>query len=170
MWIGILVMAVLVVAAGILLFSTPAQGDEDPGDSIQSPPTNTNMPDEGENTTLPGDPVEESPDPSPDVSPPPAQPATPEVRALTITYSGRARTDITVRVAEKVPLSVKIDPFGADGEIFWESSNTSVFDFVKVDEDGRQILLTGTGIGNATLTVTVDGVKAECIVRGRAPR
>ena len=66
MIIGVLILAVLVVAAGVLLFTTPRSDDiDDPivemsEDETESP---AELPDEGSNTSMQGagTPVEESP-------------------------------------------------------------------------------------------------------------
>ena len=167
MWIGILIMAVLVVAVVVMLIATPPREAEDPGGMLDNSTPSSLIPDETENDTVIGEDVPPSPEyinePETNTPPPP-----PEVRAVTITYGGRTKTDFTVRVAEVVPLSVRIDPLGVDAEIIWTSSNRNVFEVVPVDLEGRQVRVTGTGVGNATLTVSVGGVEAECIVRGRA--
>jgi len=168
MWIGILIMSVLVVAVGVLLFTTPAQGEDDPGDPPENTPSSS-LPDESENETVQGEEVPPSPPATEDNTPPTPTPPQ-EVRTVTITYSGRAKTDFTIRVGENVPLSVRIEPLGIEADIIWTSSDRNIFEVVPVDLEGRQVKVTGVGIGNATLTVSVGGVEATCIVRGRAPR
>jgi len=166
MLIGVLVMSVLVVAAGFLLFTTPALSEDDPGTVVSSPPP-LEVPDDTHNVSLPGGDVLPSLPPTPDPSPSHELPAPPDVRDVTITYTGRTRTEFTARVNERVPLAVRIEPLGAEGEITWSSSNRSVFEVVPNDLEGRQATVTGVGVGNATLTVSVGGIEATCIVRVR---
>ena len=169
MLIGVLIMAVLVVAAGVLLFTTPAQGDVDPGGDIQQTSTPSSLPDEDSNVSVTASPtsIPPSTSPSPSLSPDPPPP--PEVREVTIRYSGALRTEFTARVGERVPLSVRIDPLGIEADITWASSNRNVFEVVP-NIDGTQAMVTAIAIGTETLTVTVGGVTAECTVRVRAPR
>jgi hypothetical protein len=100
-------------------------------------------------------------------TPPPQPPSPSEVQAVSIVYSGRVMTDITMRVGEIIPLSVRIEPLGIDAEVVWSSSDRSVFEVTPTDVEGTSARVTGVGRGTATLTVTFDGVVAECAIRVR---
>jgi hypothetical protein len=163
MLIGVLIMSVLVVAAGVLLFTTAPDASDTPASAAEVPPT-VSIPGDDGNTSLQGDPVPPSPPPTVEVSVSPDPPPPAEVRTVTIVYGSRNRvmTDFTASVNETVPLRVRIEPLGAEGEIVWASSNRSVFDVVRT-----AARVTGIGRGTAELTVTVGGVTAVCIVRVR---
>ena len=166
MIIGVLIMAVLVVAAGVLLFTAPKPVDPDPGPSMSSSPdpSPSNIDEdieviEGSNTTSP------SPSPTEPESPSPTPP--PRVESVVITYSNFPKDDFTATIGETVPLRVKIEPVGIElkEKIIWESSDTSVFDVVADNVAGTAATVKGLGKGTAVLTVYVDSEKAECIVR-----
>jgi hypothetical protein len=94
-----------------------------------------------------------------------------DVQSVYIVYGerGRTMTDVSVVVGERVPLRVRIEPIGAGIEegIVWTSSNRNVFDVVPTCPEGRNAAITGIGHGTATLTVSVNGVEAECTIRVR---
>ena len=92
-------------------------------------------------------------------------PTVSEVVSVVITYSGRPLQDFTIKTGERAPLRVRIEPIGVEAEITWSSSNTSVFEVVPENAEGVSAVVTGIGIGSATLTVSVGGVEAACIVR-----
>ena len=169
MIIGVLIMAVLVVAAGVLLFTTPKPIDDpQPSKGISSPsPT---MPSESDNTGLENTSTPPPASPSATPSPSPTPTPTPKIVSVDITYSGTVKTDFTGIVGEKVPLRVKIEPVGIEvtEPIIWESSNKEVFDVVAQDLEGKnaEVTIIGTSKDSwATLTVYVGDKKAECIVR-----
>ena len=165
MLIGVMIMSVLVVAAGVLLFTAPRPNEVVPDQETQNPGSSIFQADD-ENTALPG---LISVDPSPAVEDDhieeiPAL-AAPTVQSVTITYANREKKDFTATVGERVVLRVKIQPLGVEEEVFWKSSNRQVFDVVASNTDGTQATVTGTGKGTATLTVTVGGIEEDCVVR-----
>ena len=81
------------------------------------------------------------------------------VEAVTITYLGDPRDDITMTIGEVVPLGYKTTPAGIEATALWDSSADNVF---TVTQSGT---LTAIAAGEAELTVTVDGVTARCIIR-----
>jgi len=171
MLIGIMIMSVLVVAAAILLFTTPADEEGNLGASAANPSSPvSSMPDESDNITEEGNNVPPAETPPEDTEPP-MTPAAPEVRAVFIVYgsNNRVMEDFTVKVGEKVPLRVRIEPMGVLDEIIWSTSNRGVFDIVPDNTEGTAATVHGLGRGTATLTVSVGGVEATCIVRGRNP-
>jgi len=172
MIIGILIMAVLVVAAGVLLFTAPNSNE-----AAATPPTvpetpeTVDMPDELQNTSMEGigPSVSPSDDPEEDEDETPS-PEPQTVQSITITYAGYYIDDFTEPVGTKIPLKVRVEPVSMELEepIIWTSSDTSVFAVVTDNTEGTSALVTIIGSGSqksATLTVSVGGVKAECIVR-----
>jgi len=100
---------------------------------------------------------------------PPESPL-PDVRT-TIMYADRPVTDFTMEVGEKVPLSVRIEPVGAEGDILWHSSDPEILDIVLSKTTGSVVIVTAKDRGTVTLSVSVDGVEvAECNVRIRHGR
>jgi len=158
-------MSVLVVAAGVLLFTTPVDADEYPDDSA-SDSSSLNLPSDDGNTSLDGvNPIQPSPEPTPEPTPEPSpQPA---VESVTITYANRPTNDFSASPGERVDLRVRIEPVGIDEEIHWMSSDQSIFEVVATNAEGTSARVTGIGRGRATLSVSVGGVEAECIVRVR---
>ena len=173
MIIGILILGVLVVAAGVLLFTTPIPEDdvmtspflqetESPyspeDDTIRAPGTGPSVPPSPEPTET----ETESPSPSPTV----------EVQSVVITYTGLPITDFMENIGDTIPLRVRVEPPGVefDEEIVWTSSDTSVFEVVKDNPEGTAatVHIIGSGTSTfATLTVSIGGVEAECTVRVR---
>ncbi len=81
------------------------------------------------------------------------------VEAVTITYLGDPRDDITMTIGEVLPLGYQTTPAGIEATALWDSSDDDVF---TVTQSGT---LTAIAAGEAELTVTVDGVTARCIIR-----
>ena len=168
MLICILIMAVMVAAVGALLITTPAPEVDMPMiPSTEEPPASPLLSGDDGFTSIPGIPLP-SPTPTPEVEIPQQTPQ--PIDSITITYDGRRRDDITARVGEKVPLAVRIEPPGVEfeGDIEWTSSNPGVFDVVKENTEGTRAVVTGIGVGTATLTVTVRGTEVTCIIRVNA--
>ena len=99
----------------------------------------------------------------------PAVAAGQQIETITITYAKTEVTEFTAAPGDWVPLSVKIEPAGAefDEEIIWTSSDTSVFEVAKSNPEGTDAIVTTIGSGTAevaTLTVSIGDVRAECIV------
>ena len=161
MLISVLIMAVFTVAAGVLLFTTPAEADD------QTPP------DEPPGLELPNDDAIDSMEGIHPVPPPPEEEEEPEpepapplkVTSFTITYEGNKKTEFMAKIGEVVPLRVKVEPVGVEfDEVYWESSDTSVFEVVSVDVNGSGANVTGIGKGSGVLTVTVGDVEETCTV------
>ena len=171
MIIGVLIMAVLVVAAGILLFTTkPKKDPVGPTGQSVSESSSPTIPPEDDITTIPG-PDATSPDEDDieDIDETPT-PEPIKIESVTITYAGLPATDFSEPVGTRVPLRVKIEPAGVEfsEEIIWESSNISVFDVVKDNIEGTSAIVTiigKSGDRNAVLTVSVGDVQAKCIIR-----
>ena len=172
MVIGVLILAVLVVAAAVLLFTAPRNKDEpevvlENTESVDSP----NLPDENENVSVTGvkPPVPPSDEPEETESETPPTTPTPRVTSVVILYAKNPipDNDFTAGIGDRTPLSVRIEPAGVEyeGEVVWLSSNTSIFEVVKESTDGTSAAVTGYSAGTGTLTVIVGGVEAECTVR-----
>ena len=160
-------MAVLVVAAGILLFTAPPA--EEPDNSAQAAQTSPSesIPNELDNTPMEGNQTVEPPNsPSPSDTSPSSLPA-PEPRLVQIVYGKQStvKTDITEKIGVKLPLRAKIDPIGTTDEIIWESSDEKVFQVTVTNPEKTQVNVVGVGVGTATLTVKVGNVEAKCIIR-----
>jgi len=169
MLISVLVMGVLVVAAGVLLFTTPIDAEAGlPAIESPMPPPNGGddiavLPGENRPTPRPTPPVDEeyyddglgTPTPTPG----------PEVRSVTITWQNRARDDITMAMGDTLDFSVRIEPIDVEEEIIWTSSNPAVFEVVPLNTEHTQVRVTPQGRGTAVLTVSVGGVEASCWIR-----
>jgi uncharacterized OB-fold protein len=157
MVIGILALVLLIATSVILVFtSLPDKVDGgNPTDAAavttDAEPLNSN----GENVTT----VENSDDPSESPSLSPSPSAVIEVAEVDILAYGDVTEDFTLKVGESLQMRFATIPETTGKIATWKSSKESVF---MVLSDGK---LTAIGKGSATLTVTVDGVEATCIVR-----
>jgi len=156
-----LLAVVLVVATAVLIFTSE---EPEPETDIPLQESLVETPEPENNIELePNDHIEPLDDPDatddPDRTPPP------EIRSLTITYNGRETSDFTAKVDEVVPLRVRVEPVGVEGEPIWTSSDRSVFEVVKTNTEGTQVNVKGIGRGTAKLTVTVGDITQECWVR-----
>jgi len=89
------------------------------------------------------------------------------VRSVSINYGGNAVVDFTTNVGDTTPLTVRAEPVGSGNEIIWTSSNNSIFEVTATSATGTRATVTAKSRGSAYLTVSVDGIMAECIVRVR---
>ena len=182
MMIGVLIMSVLVVAAGILLFSAKPETPSDSlGGSYQSEddPNGGGLPDDGDVNQLINDDddeiedniTEEDDDNNIEIPPIPV-----EIESITITYAGAPINDFSEPISKQTPLVAKIEPAGVefDEEIIWESSNPQVFEVVttNLEKTNATVTIIGTArdvngnyIQNAILTVRVGMIEATCTVR-----
>jgi len=96
------------------------------------------------------------------------------VESVSIRYSDSIRTEFTMRVGERVPLNVRIEPLGlnisGDDIMWWASSNRNVMHAIPNYPDSTNVTVIAIAVGDAVLTVNVDGVIAECLIRVREPR
>jgi len=165
MLISIAVMFVFVLAAGTLLFTTPIPEVESPPQA--NTPQSPYFPNDLGTSSLEGNhPETPPPEPAPTPEEPSPEP-TPVVLNLIITYNGRENRDFTANVSERVDLKVIVVPEGFEEEVIWVSSNESIFQVVATNTAGTAARVTGLGKGTATLTASVGGIEAECIVRIR---
>ena len=166
MLIGILILAVLVVAAGVLLFTAPKDDGyvETPRASNTDESTPPSPVGEGGIISVPGNPVQTDETPDVDGEEPTETPPVYSVESVRITYSNITKTDFTAKIGEKVPLRASIEPIGIEEDIVWTSSNPDVFDVVP-NTTGTNATVIGIGRGTATLTVICGDKEATCIVR-----
>jgi len=171
MLISVLVMGVLVVAAGVLLFTTPIDAEAGLPPVIEEP--SSGLGDLEDIDTLPGlNPLGPSePDDEEDINDalgePPQPPAAPEVRDVVITFQNRRIEDFTERVGNSIVLGVRVEPIGIEEPIIWMSGDTSVFEVVATNPEGTSARVTAISHGDVYLTVSVGGVEARCMVRVR---
>lgn len=92
-----------------------------------------------------------------------------DVRAVAIVYGSddkaTAKTDILCLVGNLIVVGARIEPIGIKKEIIWSSSDPSVIEVIKANLEGTLVNVSCLRIGEASLTVSVGGVEAECIIR-----
>lgn len=161
--IGSLLMLVLIAAAMVLIISSLP--DNDPEAAVTDPPAETSddlpayISDEGV-VEVSGSPVTEEPEES--ESPSPEESEIP-IESVAITYAGVSTTDFTLsHINDSIQLKYQTVPADTTAEAEWSGSDDSVFMFVE-NENGVKVTAIGSGV--ATLTVTVGGKTAECVVR-----
>jgi len=163
MLISVLIMGVLVIAAGALLLSSPVESDSDAG-AMSVSPTPGILDDEDTNSVV--NPITPPPSP-PIVTLTPTPTPTLEVNSVTITFAGSKREDITEYVGNQLTLGARVDPVGIEETIIWMSSDRSIFEVVATNTEGTAATVTPIAKGTATLTVSVGGVEAKCVMRIR---
>ncbi len=183
----LLVVAVVVLILSSLKANKNPQGgkvSDKPGTTVQEPSKSGTNP--GENiTTVPGTTTPGTTEPGTTTQPGTTEPGTttqpgttepgttttpptttgdpskPSVSNLRITWQGYGKEDVTMELGEVLVFEADYDlsPEGADVEIKWTSSNTSVFEVLQTGQ------VTAVGSGTADLTVTVGDKVAICIIR-----
>jgi len=180
MLISILIMAALAIATGVLVLTAPSPDDPGVSDIVNGP--SAGLPGDGDNTTIDGPGIENGDtfngngydngyeNGYEEYVPPLA------VERVTVLFRGSPLRDneFTEPINANIPLTLRIEPADAEiqGEITWESSNTSIFEVTVTNPPYRTEanVVVMADRGSATLTVTVDGVSTEVTVRARAPR
>ena len=164
MIISILIMAVFTVAAGILLFSTPA--DADPVTPVESP--SINDPDDGI-ISLPG--LEPPPPPSPTPEPPPVIQL--DIASIHITFGGRRWDNESFSLSSSDPraeFNFTIEPPGFDRaddfNIEFISTNTDVIEVTEVITGqtglyGFRVSRISAGNARVRIVVVNNGVELE---------
>ena len=95
-----------------------------------------------------------------------------DIQSLSITYNGKAISDITLFVGERIPLQIQTEPadLNSNERVTWSSSDWTIFEVYPTGPEGTEAGVTGMrNIGTAILTVTVGRIETECIVRVRYP-
>jgi len=165
MLISVLIMAVFLVASGILLFTTPVDAmddDVDPGPSLLDPDNDPDTPFLAPETIIPV----ETPTPDPTLE------NQLEIAALTVTFSGSilggSDNNFSLRRDEKLPIRATVEPITLDWDLLdvkFISSNDEVFTATPVVLGvGGGVLgaeLLGVGPGSARLTVVATYANQE---------
>jgi len=159
MLISVLILAVFTVAAGILLFTTPAEADDTDSDNGLGIDLN----EEG-NESMQG----LHPEPSPTPTPTPEPTIAPQnIESIEIWVPNSHKVeDFTLSVGQAIELTAKIEPVSVenDYEPDWEisSEHGNVFEFAPVVGGIR---LVATEAGHGKLIVTAGDKSAETWVR-----
>lgn len=167
--IGVLLLVVLIAAVIILLVTSLGgddgqAGDESGSGDIQSGdlgnPEDGITGDDGVNSVDGTDPTPDMIEPDPGITEPDpnAGPATPIIDVVQITYVGSPKTDITMNIGDVLQLGYTTVP-AVESTAQWKSSDESKLVVLQSGE------VRAIGEGDVTITVTVDGVDGECIVR-----
>jgi len=175
MLIGVLIMSVFLVAASILLFTTPVDAmEEDP----DTGPSLSDQDDEPPSLTPP-------PPPTPDPTPDPTLVEPVEITSLTVTFSGSllggADNNFTLGRNEKLPIRATIEPITLDFDLLdidFISSNEDVFTATQVvlgmggGVYGAELSWVGQGSAKLTVIATYgnnDPVEWSVTVHGGRP-
>jgi predicted nucleic acid-binding Zn-ribbon protein len=162
--IGTLLMLVLIAAAMVLIISSLPPDNEPEVNNTASPEAT----DSAEPTYNDDDGVVEEPGTSASIEPSPEETESPDVseipvESVQITYAGKEVTDFTLaHLGDYENLKYKTVPAETTAEPEWKCSDESVIMFVE-NETGVKVTAVGSGV--ATLTLTIGGKSAECIVR-----
>ena len=92
----------------------------------------------------------------------------PQSQSVYITYKDHKVSDITLIAGEEITLGIMIPPTVSGNDIEWHSSNQGIFGVVLTNTTGSEVMVTAISGGTATLSASVGGFQAECIVRVRA--
>ena len=189
MLLSVLILAVLVVAVGVLVYTSPAResgisgpaiAGENGGDplgenGIRTIDRNGDNGENGDNGNGPGDPNGDGYPPNGDPVPRP-----PELERIEIRRHRDGNTpvvlpqsdgipDVTMRVGERLNIVIIPHPAAVDlGEldIEWTSNNTDAFGVTPVSGEPGRATLRATGrTSRSTLTVTVGDITQTMIVR-----
>ncbi|MGM9522148.1 MAG: Ig-like domain-containing protein [Oscillospiraceae bacterium] len=164
--IGIILVVVLIAAVVVILVTSLSGSNEE--EANNNPDVGSGFSsNEGVNSITGGNSEHEGvEDPGTDPnggSDPDGEPTSdpePDIETVAIyTAYGSQTTDFTVHIGGSEQLSCRYTPEDIEATPVWESSDESVF---VVLQTGK---VTAVGRGIATLTVTVNGVSTECIVR-----
>jgi len=159
--IGLALLLILIVAVIVLVVSAVSSG----GTGAQATPS----PSSGSNEGISQLETTPSAEPSPSAEPTPSPSPSPEViltvEKIVITYNGREKTDVSMKVGEKLKFSYATTPANADVKVVWSAKDEGYFSVLQTGE------ITALKAGTTRLVATVegvDGVYAECIIRVRA--
>ena len=166
--VGTIFLLIILAAVAVLLVSSIKDGAKDP-ESVDPTP---NIVGEDDVSSV------ENPDytpPPPEETPPPATPV-PTLESVRLIFGASevardpdtGHYDFSIKVGETLTFKVKLNPEGIeDVKPTWSSADTTVFDVVP-DVDGMSAKVTGFKRANAKMTITVDGIEIEAIVRVKA--
>ena len=172
MLIAVLVMGVLVVATGVLLFTTEAPDVPDPEESIgqvedQEEPSNGDedyftIDGPTPNLTI-DDPIDPDEDSGATLSV--------EAQSITVRFGRNAligspdKPEFTLRMSEAtITLNIMVEPVGVVDVPQWSTSNMNIFEVTPTTPEANEATVRAIGRGTATLTVTVGNVSQEVTV------
>jgi len=170
--IKVLLLLALVIAVVSMIFinfdDEPSGGGVTlgPGPVITDPGGTSGDQDEGGEVDEDGNII---PTPAPTPTPPPTPPAI-EATSLDVRWQFWAAgvNEITIRVGDEIDIWAHVFPTDATGEPRFVTSDSNVANFRVDPEDVRYVELQGRSVGTAVITVTLDDLEAELIVRVRA--
>jgi len=144
MLISVLIMAVFLVGASILLFTTPVDAGEG------SPDLTPSLPDEDliEEPSLP----EETPPPQETPEPTPVVPM--EVMSVQIQYEGRPlrwENEFSLQKGRTLDITARVEPVNLEAEVTWEGTNDEVFEFSEIPGTINAVRVLGVEVGNARI-------------------
>ncbi len=140
-----LILVVAVILAVIVMVST-GLNDSSSGERTKNTPT---------------PPVEESVAPTPEAAPTPSPTPTPTIQKLEIRYSldGKERTEVTMKVGEKLPMEAIIIPTDITGVVKWTSDNEDLVTITVDKENPNKVTL-------ECLAFQAGGIKVHAEVYG----
>ena len=160
----LLALVVTVISMLVIDFDSEPTG----GTILATPPPTVNQ------TNGEGEGGEVGPDgtiiPTPIPTATPAPTPTPiEATSLGIRWQfwAEGASDMTIPVGTVIELWAQMFPTDATGEPSWSTSASTVANFTVNHEDHRRIELEARSVGVATISVMVDGLESEIIVRVR---
>lgn len=171
-----LILLLLLIAAVVVLVITGTQGTKppaaDPAQIEQSDGEMAEKPTLGNDESLTSvegteyvpeeQPAEEAEEPEVETPAEPEQEAAPAVTDLKIKCLGTVLSDMTMYVGDVLTMTYEATPEQEDPTVSWSSDNQDVFTILQTGE------ITGVSAGEAHLTLTVNGVSAECLIRVRS--
>ena len=153
---GLLLLVLLVATIVLIVSSLPSK--QNPDAQTSSPDPSAGISDDDGLSTVTSDPL---PSGTPSIAPPsPTGPVVPAIESVVITYAGEDKDEFTTVLDEAVQLSYRTVPanLGENLVVLWETSDENVFVVMQTGE------VKPTGVGMATLKLTVGGKVSECIV------
>lgn len=157
--VGLLLVVILIAAVVVLLVTALNSAGKDSTPDASASASASASPSasfsEGDGVTE----VTNSATPPPTTAPTTAPPAV-TIQSIMITWLGSESTDVSINVADIYTFGYAVTPAEyTGGTAVWSSSDEAVFVVLQTGQ------VTATGAGTATLTVTLDGVSATCVVR-----
>jgi len=164
----LLALVVAVISMIVINFDDEPSG----GTTLGPGPVITGTNETNENESEGGEADEDGniiPNPEPTPTPAPTPPPV-EATSLDIRWQFWAAgvNEITIRVGDEIDVWAHIFPTDATGEPRFVTSDSNVVNLRVDPEDVRNVELLGRSMGTAVITVTVDDLEAELIVRVRS--
>lgn len=158
--VGVSVIVLLIAAVAALLIMTVA-GENAPDVGGVTPPVSGGNDSAGGIDSVQGqDP--QNPNNQQQGGDTPVTPPEPVLNSIVIRYGLEERTDVSMKEQDVLQFNCGTDPDDYEGTPVWSSSDENIFIVLQSGE------ITAIKAGTATLTCTLDGKVAECIIRVRA--